>query len=148
MSKNTNNKNRQITGKFIAIPNSVLDSLAYRSLTGNETKVFIHLCRKYNGTNNGNLVIPYNTVEKDYNLSRQTLFKCLKSLEEKGFIETSRQGRKGVLSLYAVTIYRVDECLKNGYSTHDLKPTIQAKHSWKHYNDKLKSQSNNTKPCK
>ncbi|MDH2927057.1 helix-turn-helix transcriptional regulator [Lonepinella koalarum] len=144
MADHKNNKDRRINEKFLALPNSVLDSLAFRSLTGNETKVFIHLCRKYNGTNNGNLAIPYNTVEKEYNLSRQTLYKCLKSLEEKGFIETSRQGRKGVLSLYAVTIHGVDECLNNGYPIHDLKPTTQIKHSWKYYNDQLNAKSNNT----
>lgn len=132
MANRAKQKGRKEKGSFIGIPKSILKSPQFRSLTGNETKVFLHLYASYNGSNNGYLAIPYNKI-KDYGFCYQTLYSILKSLERKGWIEKSRQGGKGVLSLYAVTIEPVDEVLKNGLSVHDLKPTTTASHKWRNF---------------
>lgn len=132
MAKNTNRKGRRKTGRFIGLLVSILNSPHFKNLTGNEIKVFIHLYTSYNGSNNGNLAIPYNKAE-EYGLSRQTLSRVLKSLEKKGWIKTSRQGGKGILSLYAVTTEAINEVYSNGLLVHNLKPTTQASHDWKHF---------------
>lgn len=132
MAKRAKQKGRKEKGSFVGIPKTIVRSPQFRNLNGNETKVFLHLYSNYTGSNNGYLAISYNKA-KDYGLSRQTLSSTLKSLEEKGWIEKSRQGGKGVLSLYAVTIEPINEVLKDGLPVHDLKPTATASHKWKFF---------------
>ncbi|MGC6326574.1 replication/maintenance protein RepL [Pasteurella multocida] len=130
MEKRVKQKGRKEKGSFVGIPKAIVRSPQFRNLNGNETKVFLHLYSNYTGANNGYLAISYNKA-KDYGLSRQTLSNTLKSLEDKGWIDKSRQGAKGVLSLYAVTIEPIDEVLRDGLPVHDLKPTITANHRWR-----------------
>ena len=131
MASYTRNKARKSTSPFLSLNKGALKSPHFRSLSGNETKVFIHLYGEYNGSNNGYLALPYNRADKELHISRQLLSKTLKQLEEKGWIEKSRQGGKGRLSYYAVTIEPVDEVIKNGVSVHDLRPTKTASHKWR-----------------
>lgn len=131
MASYTRNKARKGTRPFLSFDKGALKSPHFRSLTGNETKVFLHLYGEYNGSNNGYLALPYNRADKELYISRQLLSKTLKQLEEKGWIEKSRQGGKGRLSYYAVTIEPVDEVIKNGVSVHDLRPTKTASHKWR-----------------
>jgi hypothetical protein len=131
MASYPRNKARKSTSPFLSFNKGALKSPHFRSLSGNETKVFIHLYGEYNGSNNGYLALPYNRADKELHISRQLLSKTLKQLEEKGWIEKSRQGGKGRLSYYAVTIEPVDEVIKNGVSVHDLRPTKTASHKWR-----------------
>lgn len=126
-------KARRGTSPFMGIRKDILKSPHFRSLTGTETKVFLHLYGEYNGSNNGYLALPYNQAEDELKISRQTLFKTLNNLEAKGWIEKSRQGGKGRLSYYAVTIESIDEVLKNGLNVHNLTPTKTASHKWRNY---------------
>ncbi|WP_109128974.1 helix-turn-helix domain-containing protein [Aggregatibacter segnis] len=126
-------KARRGTSPFMGIRKDILKSPHFRSLTGTETKVFLHLYGEYNGSNNGYLALPYNKADEDLNISRQRLSRALKGLEVKGWIEKSRQGGKGHLSYYAVTIEPIDEVLKNGLSVHNLAPTKTASHKWRNY---------------
>ncbi|MBN6070557.1 hypothetical protein HYE53_05550 [Aggregatibacter actinomycetemcomitans] len=136
MTSYPKSKARSGKGAFIGILKNISNSRQFRHLSGNETKVFLHLYAEYNGSNNGNLTLPYNKASKELNLSRQLLSRTLKSLECKGWIVKSREGqrgREGQISLYAVTIEPVDEVLKNGVRVHDLPPTKTASHKWRDY---------------
>lgn len=133
MSNYSKNKGRRDTQPFLKLGKDILRSPAFRSLTGTETKVFLHLYGEYNGSNNGYLALPYNRADKELNISRQLLSKTLKSLEAKGWIEKSRQGGKGRLSYYAVTIEPVNEVIRGGVSVHDLSATQKPSHKWRNY---------------
>ncbi|WP_455647988.1 hypothetical protein [Lonepinella koalarum] len=148
MSKTMNHKGRRKTEPFVALPKNMMNSTAFKRLSPAENKVFVHLCAEYNGKNNGNITLPYNRAS-EFNLSRQTLSKALKSLTEKGFIKVSRQGERGKLSLYALTYLEIHECLnKYGLSVHHLKPTIKASNEWSEYDKELKErlQAENATP--
>ena len=125
-------KGRSGTSPFMGIKKDILRSSQFRSLTATETKVFTHLYAEYNGSNNGYLALPYNKA-KDLYMTRQRLSRALKGLEEKGWIEKSRQGAKGRLSFYAVTIEPIDEVVHNGLRVHDLPPTKKASHKWRNF---------------
>ena len=131
MTSHARNKARRDTSPFVGLRKDILKSPHFRSLTSTETKVFLHLYGEYNGSNNGYLALPYNRADEELNISRQLLSKTLKGLEGKGWIEKSRQGGKGRLSYYAVTIEPVDEVIKNGVNIHDLRPTKTASHKWR-----------------
>lgn len=89
MASHARNKARRDTSPFVGLIKDILKSPHFRSLTGNETKVFLHLYGEYNGSNNGYLALPYNRADKELYISRQLLSKTLKQLEEKGWIEKS-----------------------------------------------------------
>ena len=95
MASHARNKARRDTSPFVGLRKDILKSPHFRSLTSTETKVFLHLYGEYNGSNNGYLALPYNRADEELNISRQLLSKTLKGLEEKGWIEKSRQGGKG-----------------------------------------------------
>ena len=62
MASYTRNKARKSTRPFLSLDKGALKSPHFRSLTGNETKVFLHLYGEYNGSNNGYLALPYYAV--------------------------------------------------------------------------------------
>lgn len=131
MANHGKNKGRRDTEPFLKLSKSILRSPQFKQLSGNEVKVFLQLYGEYNGSNNGYLALPYNQADKELNVSRQLLSRTLKGLEEKGWIEKSRQGGKGRLSYYAVTTEPVDEVIRDGVSVHDLPPTKKPSHKWR-----------------
>lgn len=125
--------------RFVKLDRTMTNSHAFRLLSGNESKVFTILLSQYNGNNNGNLAIPYNQAE-NYGLSRQTLSTTLNLLEAKGFIQCTRRGYIGAISLYAVTCFGIDDCFnQSGVSVHCMKANDRPSNKWAKYNEQLKN---------
>lgn len=125
--------------RFVKLDRTMTNSHAFRFLSGNESKVFTILLSQYNGKNNGNLAIPYNQAE-NYALSRQTLSNALNLLEAKGFIQCTRKGHIGAISLYAVTCFGIDDCFnQNGVSVHHAKANDRPSNRWTNFNEQLKN---------
>ena len=131
-------RNQEVT-RFVKLDKNLTQSTAYRKLSGNEVKIFDLLLNQYNGKNNGKLAIPYNQAG-EYELSRQTLSNCLNLLEVKGFIQCTRRGRFGLISLYAVTCFPIDDCFDgNGIKVHNVKVTDSAGNQWGKFDRLLKT---------
>lgn len=125
--------------RFVKLDRTMTNSQAFKLLSGNESKVFTALLSQYTGKNNGNLAIPYNQAES-YGLSRQTLSTALNLLEAKGFVECTRRGRIGAISLYAVTCFGIDDCfVQNGTSAHDTPANNRPTNQWAKFNEWLKN---------
>jgi hypothetical protein len=103
-------KNRRIRGRFFALPNHVLDSVAYSSLNGWTVKLIVDLGKQYNGRNNGDLCATFSIMKKYGWNSKGTLSRALKSAQKLGFIELTRQGGRHKPSLFALTWHPIDEC--------------------------------------
>jgi hypothetical protein len=108
-------KGRKETGRFIAIPHSVLDHPDYIRQKGNAVKLLNELARQYNGKNNGNLTVAYSVVVKRGFNSKETVAKAKNELLEAGLIVQTRKGRfmnpGSKCDLYAITWRAIDECL-------------------------------------
>lgn len=107
--------------RFVGIPHSVLKSEMGRTITSIEMRLLIHLGLQYNGNNNGNnngMLSPTYSLMKEYGWSSTgTLYKARQGLEHKGFIVTTKIGKKikGDCTLVAFTWNGIDEFNKWPY---------------------------------
>ena len=80
-------------GQFIPLPYSVVKHHAWRSLSGGTVKVYLELRSRYNGKNNGKLCLSMEDAADLLGMSKSTVCRAFKELEEKGFIVKTKQGR-------------------------------------------------------
>ena len=78
--------------RHIRLYHSIMDSEAYRHLSGNALKVLLALVRVDNGTRNGQIAYSYRRAADDTGLSPRTCLRCLEELQEKGFIVCTQKG--------------------------------------------------------
>jgi len=103
-------KGRRESGRFIALPYSVLQHQSYISLSPRAVKLLLDFCSFYNGKNNGDFTTAWTVIEKRGWKSRDQVFKAQQELETKGFIIRTRQGGRNLCNLFAITFYAIDEC--------------------------------------
>lgn len=105
----------------------VHDSENYARLPPRAVKLLLDVLRFYNGRNNGDIAITWNTMRPLGWKSKDQLQKATIELEHYGFLKKSRQGGRHLCSLYALTFISVDEC----GGKHDLTPSKDATNEWK-----------------
>jgi hypothetical protein len=78
--------------RWVELRHWLLESRAWRSLTGNAAKLYVEIAKRYNGSNNGR--IPYSVREaaRALNVSFQTAMRSLQLLQHRGFIVCMRKG--------------------------------------------------------
>jgi len=99
-------------GRFAGIPNSVVNSDAFKSLSGNAVKLLTILARFYNSKNNGNLAITQSIIGEW--MTKNTMYSAKDELHKKGFIVINAYGGRSVWgrklpSLYGLTFYPMNE---------------------------------------
>lgn len=87
-----NAKGRNDTEQYLPIPYSMANHPAFRSLSGSALKVWIELRSKFNGSNNGKLSLSFQDAATKLGLSKTTVGRAFKELQEKGFIVKQRAG--------------------------------------------------------
>jgi hypothetical protein len=91
MSRGTG-KSRAGRERYVWLRHWLIDSPAWKSLSGGARALYIELARRYNGSNNGR--IPYSVREavEALHISPATASRLLKMLEDRGFIVCTRKG--------------------------------------------------------
>jgi hypothetical protein len=102
-------------GRFAGIPNSVVESDTFKSLSGNAVKLLVILAYQYNSHNNGDLVITPSVIGSW--LNKNTMDRAKKELYKKGFIVINAYGglgpnRNKLPSLYAITWQPINKLTK------------------------------------
>lgn len=107
-------------GRFSALPYSMTGSLAWYSLKSSAVKVYIELLRRYNGLNNGMLILSYGAAAKLLGMSKSTVKAAFDELRDKGFIVCTRQGSwfERLAATWRLT-HRADDSPNGGLSTND-----------------------------
>ncbi|MEN8207276.1 MAG: hypothetical protein ABFS24_14905 [Pseudomonadota bacterium] len=99
----TRPKSKKRSGpSFIQLPHYVLQSKAWRNLTGWETKWLIDLLAQYKGSNNGDLSMPWSYLSNRGWASKDTANRARAGLLEAGWIVITRKGWKKIPTLYGV----------------------------------------------
>lgn len=78
--------------QYTTLTYAMLKSPAWRSLSGAALKVFFELHLRYNGGNNGTLVLSMNEAVQALGIGKATAQRAFQELEEKGFVELMKQG--------------------------------------------------------
>jgi len=78
---------------FVSIPRKTLRSKEWKELSAAAKIFYIHLKRKYNGHNNGEIRLYYSDLEGIRGCSSpSTISKAINELEEKGWIRRTKFG--------------------------------------------------------
>ena len=86
------NKYPKSFDKFVGLPHTMVTHPAFRSLRGSSVKVFIELCDRYNGRNNGFIHMGCGSTAKTLHMSKSTVSRALEELTEAGFIVCTEEG--------------------------------------------------------
>lgn len=96
-------------GTFLAIPHSVIDSMAYRALSVHSRAFLIDVARQYNGRNNGSLLASRSHMKPLGWKSSEMLTKCTRELLESRLLYLTVMGRRpNRAAWYAVTWQKLD----------------------------------------
>lgn len=107
---------RKPTGRFLALPHSVIQHESFENLSGNAIRLLIQIASQYNGENNGQLTASFVVLKDKGWGSKTTLSRCIKELIDAGLIIKTRQGfYPKTLSLYAITWVVLDKDVKGVY---------------------------------
>jgi hypothetical protein len=80
-------------GQFVLLPYALLQSLAWRSLSGPSVKVFLELRTRFHGANNGRLIFSLEEGKRLLGLGKATVQRALVELQDKGLIACTRKGQ-------------------------------------------------------
>lgn len=122
-------KGRRHTPSFVSLPHYVLNHPRFTELDGWTMKLLIDLCAQYKGSTNGDMSMAWSIMEKRGWRSRDTLRRARQELLSRGWIIQTRQGGRNKPSLYAVTLWAIDEC--GGKLDAGINPTTGPLHYWK-----------------
>ncbi|MDE2115802.1 MAG: hypothetical protein KGJ29_13145, partial [Hyphomicrobiales bacterium] len=108
---NAKGRSKNPEGAYTLFPHKFIESEAFRSLSGAALKVFLELCSKFKGANNGNLSLSLTSATKALGMGKATLSRSLKELQEKGFIVRVQPGNwhGHQVALYALTTQKLRE---------------------------------------
>lgn len=105
-------KNRRDPGRFIQVPNVVLDSPAYIGLSPYAVKLLWDVVSQYKGDNNGKLLTGWKVMSEDRGWnSKTTLDRAKRELLESGLLFETRKGARPNKSAWvAATWWHIDWC--------------------------------------
>lgn len=88
----TNSKGRSNYERHIQIPMTVLDSPAWRSLSGSASKLLNVLIRHFDGHNNGNIYLSARRAALYTGLTRNTVMRAARELQDRGLTKATKLG--------------------------------------------------------
>lgn len=83
---------RSKEGQYIPLPYAQAKSAAWRSLSGSAVKLWVELHTRYNGGNNGKLILSQGEAAKALGMGKATIKRAFDELQVKGFIVLKKQG--------------------------------------------------------
>lgn len=126
-SHRTRGKARKTQGGFSMLFHAYFTSPEYAELSAIAVKALIDLYCQYRPGKNGDLSAAWKLMRPRGWVSKDTLWRAVRELTDKGWIVVTRQGGRRIPTLYAVTWLGIDECGKKL----DVKPSAVPLNSWK-----------------
>lgn len=103
-------KDQREPGGYVPMAHCVLRSQSWSRLSPYAVKLLMDLLSRYSGSNNGDLCATWSLMKMRGWRSPATLDKARRELLDGGWLKLARQGGRNRASLYAVTMFNVDEC--------------------------------------
>ena len=80
-------------GQYVKLSYRMLQSEAWRSLSGSALKVWLELRTRFNGGNNGKLHLSLDEGARILKMGKATISRAFEELEQKGFVVMKRRGQ-------------------------------------------------------
>ena len=102
-----NKRERRNDSRFVKIDYYILNSKAWKELTPRDVRVWLSLCRRFNGVNNGRISLSIREAASEGKMGSATASKAIKKLIAMGFIKKTFGGsfsqKKQLASEFALT---------------------------------------------
>lgn len=126
MAGGTYRKGKKGAGRHVQLSEHLQASEAWASLKPGPRALYIELKRRYNGRNNGAIVLSYRDAAQAINVSRNTVGPYFADLEERGLIAMTRAPYLGPSGIGQASLWALQEV-----PTVDGKPARRSFQNWK-----------------
>jgi hypothetical protein len=119
---NRTGRSKKIGGQFAALPLSIAETPAWRDLSGFAVKAWLDIVLRYDGHNNGRIVVSGREVAARIGVSHATAARAILELENAGFLrlmKASSFGEKRKAAEYRLT-HRLND-MTGDAPTHEYK---------------------------
>ncbi|SLN76312.1 hypothetical protein ROG8370_03864 [Roseovarius gaetbuli] len=114
------------TGRHVQLPEWLQSSEAWSTLKPGPRALYIELKRRFNGSNNGHIILSHRDAENALNVHRNTVGGWFKELEERGFIRLTQAPHLGPSGIGKASVWSLDEL-----PTDDMQPALKRFMSWR-----------------
>ena len=113
------------TGRHVQLPEWLQASEAWATLKPGPRALYVELKRRFNGSNNGRIILSQREAAKALNVNRNTVGAWFQELEDRGFIRMMQGPHLGPSGIGKAPMWALDELV-----TADMKPSPKAFMSW------------------
>jgi hypothetical protein len=78
--------------RWVQLYHYMLDSEAWRSLQHLDQAIYVELCRRYNGQNNGKIFFSLREGAERFKAGKMTVSRSLERLSDRGFVVPTKKG--------------------------------------------------------
>ena len=103
--------------QYKKLTHHMLGSDSWRALSGTAIKVYLEICRRYNGRNNGKIHMSQAEAAKLLHLGKSSVKRALSKLVELGFIRYAHKG--SFYGRMAATFILTDKSYNGNHPTND-----------------------------
>jgi DNA-binding transcriptional MocR family regulator len=126
-------------GRHVQLPEWVQASEAWATLRPGPRALYIELKRRFNGVNNGSIILSHRDAGKALDVHRNTVGPWFDALEERGFIRMTQAPHLGPSGIGQTSHWALEEL-----PSADLKPASKRFMSWR---QKQKPRTENRTGC-
>ena len=119
-------RSKKGTGRHVQLPEYLQASEAWRTLKPGPRALYIELKRRYNGRNNGQIVLSHRQAAEALNVNRNTVGAWFAELQERGFIWMAQGPYLGPSGIGQAALWALAE-----EQTADLKPARKTFMQWR-----------------
>jgi hypothetical protein len=112
-------------GRHVQLPEWVQASEAWRTLPVGPRALYVELKRRFNGSNNGRVILSHRDAAKAVNAHRNTVGRWFSELEERGFIVMAQAPHWGPSGIGKSSHWTLTE-----YATDTMKPATMDFMRW------------------
>ncbi|MEP3332128.1 hypothetical protein [Sedimentitalea sp.] len=107
-------------GRHVQLPEWLQASEAWATLPPGPRALYIELKRRYNGTNNGKIILSHRDAASALNVHRNTVGPWFRELEERGFIDLTQAPHLGPSGIGKASVWALGEVATLGSRPIDL----------------------------
>lgn len=115
--KARNGQYEGVEEQYKKLTHRMLGSEAWRALNGTAIKVYLEICRRYNGRNNGQIHLSQSEAALMLHLGKSSVKRALERLVEHGFIKYAHRG--SFYGRMAATFILTDKSLRGNHPTNE-----------------------------
>lgn len=125
MSKRPYKHHKKGAGRHVQLPEWLQASEAWATLPPGPRALYVELKRRYNGSNNGEIILSHRDAAEAINVHRNSIAGYFKALERRGFIYLTKAPHLGPSGVGKASVWALDEL-----PTNDKRPARKAFMSW------------------